>query len=367
MSLAVRDVVAYLETVAPPAYQENYDNAGLIVGSPDRTLTGVLICLDSLESIIDEAVERGCNLVVAHHPIVFKGLKRLNGSNYVERVVIKAIKNDVAIYAIHTNLDAVYRNGVNAKIAEKLGLLQTRILAPKRGLLRKLITFVPFNHADAVLEAVCEAGAGAIGDYKNSSFRSKGVGAFTPVGNARPFIGKTGESEKVEEERVEVIFPVHAERAVLQALRNAHPYETPAYDVLALENEFPEAGSGMFGILPEPVDAFAFLQALKGKMNVSVVRHTQPAGGKISKVAVCGGSGAFLLPAAMAAGADVFVTSDFKYHEFFDADGRIIIADVGHFESEQFTVDLLNDLLTKKYTGLLVFSTKIITNPVFYL
>ena len=370
MGLKIKDVTQFLETIAPPQYQEGYDNAGLIVGNPMAEVTGVLVCLDSLEMIVDEAIEHSCNVVVAHHPIVFKGLKRLTGKNYVERTIIKAIKNDVAIYAIHTNLDNVLRSGVNGRICERLGLTNCRILVPKRQLLKKLTTFVPTPQVQIVLSALFAAGAGQIGDYKNCSFRTEGVGTFMPTGVANPTIGKIGENEAVLETRIEVIFDGFLENKILSALRAAHPYEEVAYYIHVLENENTAVGTGMIGEIGENTEGVTerdFLNFLKQKMDASCVKYTTLLGKNVKKVAVCGGAGGFLLPNAIAAGADVFVTADYKYHEFFDADGKIVIADIGHFESEQYTIDLLSEVLQKQFEKLIVFSTKKMTNPVNYL
>ena len=364
--MKIKDLTQFLEKIAPPQYQEAYDNAGLIVGNPNDEITGVLVCLDSIEAVIDEAVASGCNVVVAHHPIVFKGLKRFNGKNYVERTVIKAIKKDVAIYAIHTNLDNMFQQGVNTKICEQLGLKNLKILAPKRQTLMKLTFFAPKAYAQPVLDALYAAGAGQIGAYKNCSFRTEGVGTFTPTGSAQPYIGSLDKKEEVVENRVEVIFPSFLENKMLSVLKAAHPYEEVAYYLHLLENENQMVGSGMVGDMDEAMDEADFLFYLKKTMQASMVRHTQPLSKKVKKVAVCGGAGGFLLSNAIGAGADVFVTSDYKYHEFFDADGKIMIADIGHYESEQFTIQLLSDMLKNKFKDLQVFSTKIITNPVNY-
>ena len=375
--MIIRDITQFLEKIAPPQYQEAYDNAGLIVGNPMVEVTGVLVCLDSTEAIIDEAIERGCNVVVAHHPIVFKGLKRLTGKNYVERTIIKAIKNDVAIFAIHTNLDNVLHSGVNGRICERLGLTNCRILVPKRQLLKKLTTFVPTPQTQPVLDALFAAGAGQIGEYKNCSFRTEGVGTFLPTGSANPTIGKIGQNEEVLETRIDVIFDGFLERKILAALRQAHPYEEVAYYLHILENENSEVGAGMIGEInstviarneaTEGVSELDFLQFVKERMGASCIKYTHLLGKKVKKVAVCGGAGGFLLSNAIAVGADIFITSDYKYHEFFDADGKIVIADIGHFESEQFTIDLLSEVLQKEFEKINVFSTKKVTNPVNYL
>jgi dinuclear metal center YbgI/SA1388 family protein len=365
--MKIKELTNILEKIAPPQYQEVYDNAGLIVGNPTTDITGVLVCLDSTEAVILEAIERGCNVVVAHHPIVFKGLKKLNGKNYVERTVLLAIKNDIAIYAIHTNLDNMLHNGVNTKIAEKLGLTNLKILAPKRQILMKLTTFAPILESQNVLNALYAAGAGNVGNYKNCSFRTEGVGTFKPTGAANPHIGTLDKAEEVVEHRLEVIFPTHLERAVLTALRGVHPYEEVAYYMQPLENENQEVGAGIVGELAEAMTEMNFLHFLKTQMHAGVVRFTHPLSKNVKKVAVCGGAGSFLLPNAIGAGADVFVTADYKYHEFFDADGRILIADIGHFESEQYTIELLIEILRKEKPDLEIFSTLTLTNPINYL
>ncbi|GAB4188462.1 MAG: Nif3-like dinuclear metal center hexameric protein [Thermoflexibacter sp.] len=363
--MKIRETVQYLEQTAPVSYQESYDNSGLIVGNLSQEITGVLLTLDCIESIIDEAISKKCNFIIAHHPIIFGGLKKLIGKNYVERTVIKAIKNDIAIYAIHTNLDNVI-NGVNAKIAQKIGLTHTKVLLPKKNLLKKLTTFVPVNDAEKVLNALSAAGAGNIGNYSNCSFTVVGEGTFQPNEKASPHIGEAGKLEKVQEMRIEVIFPAHLENQVLNAMRKAHPYEEVAYYLHLLENENQEVGSGMIGNLPESMSEQEFLKYLKEKMHLTCIRHTQLLGKKVKKIAVCGGAGGFLLRNAIAAGADFFITSDYKYHEFFDADGQIVIADIGHYESEQFTKELLAELLAKKFENLTLYVSETNTNPIAY-
>jgi dinuclear metal center YbgI/SA1388 family protein len=359
-------ILSHLETLAPPAFQESYDNSGLITGHRGMEITGVLVSLDCIEAVVDEAIAAGCNLIVAHHPIVFSGLKKLNGKSYIERVIIKAIKNDIAIYAIHTNLDNVH-TGVNAKIGEVLGLKNMKILAPKRGLLRKLVTFCPTAQADEVRNALFSAGAGRIGNYDECSFNVEGAGTFRAGENTDPFVGEKGQRHRETEERIETIFPAHLENAVLSALTGAHPYEEVAYDIYPLENSWAQVGSGMIGETEKPVPVMDFLRHLKAAMKADVVRYTPVEGKMVSKVAVCGGSGSFLLPAAIGAGADIFVTADFKYHQFFDGEGRIVIADIGHFESEQFTVGLLVDELKQKFPTFVVRQTATHTNPITYL
>ncbi|UZR93871.1 Nif3-like dinuclear metal center hexameric protein [Chondrinema litorale] len=362
----VKDITRFLETIAPLSLQESYDNAGLITGDPNMEITGVLCTLDSTEEILAEAIEKKCNMVVAHHPIVFSGLKKLNGKNYVERTIIKAIKNDIAIYAIHTNLDNV-QIGVNAMICNKLGIKNTSILASGKDSLLKLVSFVPVEHTDKILNALGEAGAGAIGNYKNCSFSIEGEGRFQPDDAANPYIGEAGKLEKVKENKVEVIFPKSIKGKVMQALRNSHPYEEIAFDIYLLENRDKETGSGMIGELETAMPAIDFLHLVKEKMNCKSIRHTALLEKPIKKVAVCGGAGSFLLNYAIGANADIFITADYKYHQFFDADNKIIIADIGHYESEQYTKELLAGWLREKFQHNSILVTERNTNPVYYL
>lgn len=361
----IHHILTSLEAIAPLAYQESYDNAGLLVGDPDAAVTGVLVSLDATEAVIDEAITRGCNVVVAHHPIVFKGLRKLTGRTYVERTVIKAIKNDIALYAAHTNLDNVV-GGVNFKIAQKLGLERVQVLTPKTQVLSKLVTFVPLADTQRVLDALHEAGAGHIGHYSRASFRTEGTGAYLAGPLANPVLGQPGEYHQEPEHRIEVIFPTHRQPAILTALRATHPYEEIAYDLYALTNQHQEVGAGAIGQLPRPLDGQTWLAYLKERMNLPLIRHTALPDRPIGRVAVCGGAGSFLLGDAIRAGADVFVTADYKYHEFFDADGRITICDIGHYESEVFTKELIAQYLAEKFRTFAVILAETDTNPVQY-
>ncbi len=361
----IKEITQVLEQFAPLAYQESYDNAGLIVGDPNEAVKGILLSLDTTESIVDEAISRNCNLIVAHHPIVFQGLKKLNGKNYVEKAIIKAIRHQIAIYATHTNLDNV-RYGVNYQIGTRLGLQNMKILAPKSQILQKLTVFVPNENTDSLLEALAEAGAGNIGNYSHCSFAVSGTGTFKPNESAKPHLGKANELEKVQEQRIEVVFPTYLQGQVLAAMRQAHPYEEIAYYLYTLENQHQEVGSGMIGELVEEMNELDFLVFLKEKMNLKVIKHTEFLAKKIKKVAVCGGAGSFLLRNALANRADIFITADYKYHEFFDAEGKIIIADIGHYESEIFTTELLENLLKTHFFALPINITEINTNPVRY-
>lgn len=364
--MKIKEIIHLLERWAPPVYQESYDNSGLIVGDQSCVCTGVLITLDTIESVIDEAIELGCNMIVSHHPIVFGGLKKITGRNYVERTVLKAIKNDIAIYAIHTNLDNVH-TGVNKKIADLIGLENTKILAPKSSTLRKLTTYVPTESAEKVKNALFEAGAGSIGNYEECSFSSSGTGTFKPGEASNPTIGTTGgDRESVEESKIEFLIPSNLTNLLVATLINAHPYEEVSYFITELVNSNQEVGAGMIGELPETIDTLAFLQQLKKTMQINCIRHTDICRETIKKVAVCGGAGGFLLNKAKSAGADIFITADYKYHEFFDADGQIIIADIGHYESEAFTKQLIYDFLIEKLTNIALHSSKVNTNPIKY-
>ena len=362
----IKNITDYLESIAPLNYQESYDNCGLITGNKDTPLKGILVCLDSTEEVVNEAVKNNCNLIISHHPIVFSGLKKINGKNYVERAIIAAIKNDIAIYAIHTNLDNV-SNGVNGMIAKKLGLINTRVLSPKKRLLSKLVTFSPLEHAEKIRMTVFKAGAGNIGNYSECSFSTPGDGTFKGNESSNPFAGEKGKIHKENEIRIETIFESHKQNAIIKALIEVHPYEEVAFDIYALENSYSNIGSGMIGELIDNQQEIEFLKKVKQIMKVSSLRHTALLGKPIKKVAVCGGSGSFLVPDAIQEGANVFISADFKYHQFFDADKKIVIADIGHFESEQFTLELIETLILEKFSTFAVRLTTVNTNPIQYM
>lgn len=363
----ISEVANFIESIAPLALQESYDNAGLIVGDGNTKITSVLLTIDVTEDVVDEAIELGANLILAHHPIVFSGLKRFNGNNYVERVVIKAIQNNIAIYAAHTNIDSVLLNGVNSKISQKLGLINTRILSPLKGKLTKLVVFVPESDAEKVRQAIFDAGAGQIGNYSSCSFNAKGQGSFQANEGANPYVGEVNKLHFEDEVRIETIVPNHLAGRVISAMIKAHPYEEVAYDSYALNNTWENAGAGMVGELEQEIDALEFLKRVKVEFNCGSIRHTKVIKEKIKKVALCGGAGSFLLNNAIKSKADVFITGDFKYHQFFDAENKIVIADIGHFESEQFTKDLFYELLTGKFSTFAVHFTNVNTNPIKYL
>jgi dinuclear metal center YbgI/SA1388 family protein len=362
----VKEIVQFFNELAPFAYQESYDNSGLLVGDPEQEVTGVLVALDMTEEVIAEAIASGANVVVAHHPIIFKGLKRLTGATYVERTVMEAIRYGIALIAVHTNADN-YRFGVNHIISERLGLQNTQILVPQEASLLGLTVFVPEKHAESLRIALAEVGAGCIGDYDQCSFSLKGTGRFRPLENANPQIGRIGELESVAEERVTVILEKHQLSSVLKAMRANHPYEEVAHEIVALNNENQFVGSGMVGELQEAMQTLDFLNFVKESFDCGAIRYSNPVKNRVKRIAVCGGSGSFLLGAAKRAQADVFVTADFKYHEFFDAEKRIVIADIGHFESEQFTSVWFVEVLNKKFTNFAVRLANVNTNPINYL
>lgn len=363
--MLIKDITNFLATIAPCSLQEDYDNAGLITGNAKDFCSGTLISLDCTEAIVQEAIEKNCNLIIAHHPIVFKGLKKLNGSNYVERIIIKAIKNDIAIYAVHTNLDNVLA-GVNGKIAEMLGLQNVHILSPKKDILKKLIVFAPKENEEKLSEALFAAGAGNIGNYSECSFTTTGIGTFKPGENTDPFIGSIGLKNIDEEVRIEVIFPGWLQNNIIKVMKDNHPYEEVAYDIYSLDNYYQEVGSGIIGQLTQPINEADFLEQLATVFKLKIIKHTLLKNLPCKKIAICGGAGSFLINNAKVAGADVFITSDVKYHEFFDADAQMLLIDIGHYESEQFTIELLVDLLSNKFPNFAIQKTGVNTNPVQY-
>jgi len=362
----IKDIINVIESFSPLSYQENYDNAGLITGNSDEECSAVLLTIDTIEDVVDEAINKGINLIISHHPILFSGLKTITGKNYIERTIIKAIKNNIAIYAAHTNLDSVLL-GVNSKISEKLKLINCKVLVPGKNILKKLVTFIPNEHVDRVRQSLFDAGAGHIGNYDSCSYNLIGKGSFKASNKANPFVGEIGKIHFEEETRFETIFPKHLQSSILKALFQSHPYEEIAYDIYPLDNEYNQVGNGMIGELLEDTNEEQFLNQLKNIFNVPIIRHTHFLNKKIKKIAVCGGSGSFLLKDAIRHGADVFVSSDFKYHQFFDAENKILIADIGHFESEQYTKELFYDILTKKFPNFAFHFSEINTNPISYL
>ncbi len=363
--MKVQDITSLLEKLAPPSLQESYDNVGMLTGNSNWECTGIIVCLDATEEVVMEAVQKKSNLIVAHHPIIFGGLKKITGSNYVEKTIIAAIKNDIAIYAIHTNLDNIL-GGVNAKIADMLGLINRQVLLPKQHILKKLFVFVPSAHAAQVTEAVYNAGGGHIGNYSECSFNSSGQGTYKAGEGSQPFAGNIGKQHTEAETKVEIVFPAWLQKGIIKALKEAHPYEEVAYDIIDLNNTHTHAGSGLLGYLPEVMTENELLTLIKVKFGLSFIKHTPLRGKPVKKVALCGGAGNFLTKNAIAAGADFYISADFKYHEFFDANSSLVIADIGHYESEQFTIALLSEFLQEKFPTFAVLKTGVVTNPVCY-
>lgn len=363
--MKIKEILSELEKLAPLSLQEEYDNAGLTVGNPENETKGCIICLDIGESTIDEAVSKNFGLIISHHPVIFKGLKRLTGQTMTERIVAKAIREDIAICSMHTNLDNIFE-GVNRELCRQLGLVNTSILRKTDGLLRKLVTFCPSGDAEKVREALFNGGAGHIGEYDRCSFNTEGTGSFRAGEKSNPYVGEPGEFHFENETRIETIFPAYRQKNIIQALLESHPYEEVAYDIYPLENEFNLAGAGMIGELEVRISESEFLQKIKDVLKVPCIRHSPLLGKMVGTVAVCGGSGSFLLQDAMQQGADFFISADIKYHQFFDADSKVVIVDAGHYETEQFTCNLLADYLKKKFANFAVQISETPVNPVKY-
>ncbi len=364
--MKIKDIFPILEEMAPLAYAEDFDNVGLLTGNADDEAKGILVCHDALENVIDEAIAKNCNMIVCFHPILFSGLKKITGKNYVERAVIKAIKNDIAIYAVHTALDN-HKQGVNKIFCDALGLINTKILIPKENFIRKLVTYTIAENHTKLRNALFDAGAGSIGNYDNCSFNSQGLGTYQGDENSNPEIGLPGEFVEAQEIKIEVTFEKHLESKILKALFSNHVYEEVAYEIYNINNAHQNIGLGMTGELAEPMDEGKFLAFVKGKMKAEGIRHSAFTGRKVSRVAVLGGSGSFAIKNAIASGADAFLTADLKYHQFYEAEGRLLLADIGHFESERYTKNYIVDYLTKKIPNFAIILSEENTNPVKYL
>ena len=364
--MKIREITRYIEELAPLNYAEDFDNVGLLVGSYNTEVSGVLVTLDTLEETIDEAIAKQCNLIVSFHPIIFAGLKKINGSSYVERVILKAIKNDIAIYATHTALDNS-KNGVSAKMCEVLGLTNTKILIPKKGIIKKLTTVVPSVNAVSLRNSLFQAGGGAIGNYEHSSFSTIGESTFKGTENSNPVVGLKEVLHVDNETKISIIFERKNEVKILKCLQAEHPYEEVSYEIVTLENVHQDIGMGMLGEFTKPMEEKDFLRYLKKTMQTACIRHSELLHKKIKKVAVLGGAGSFAISDAKRAGADAYVSADFRYHEFFKAEKDILLADIGHYESEQFTKNLLVDYLTKKFSNFAIVLSQKSTNPIYYI
>jgi len=370
--MKIKEVISLLEKWAPLQYQEHYDNSGLQIGNTENNLTGISICLDVSDEVIDDAIKSGVNLIISHHPLIFKGLKKITNQTSTEKHIVKAIKHDISVYSIHTNLDNI-SGGVNKKICDLLELKHTKILQPLQEKLYKIVVFCPdIRLADAsyvpetVREAMFEAGAGKIGNYDSCSFNLDGTGTFRGNENTNPFIGNSGITEYQKEVRVETIVPEHSLKNVVNAMISAHPYEEVAYDIYPLKNKFEITGAGMTGSLPKTIKEFEFLSFLKEKFNLKYLRHSDFLNREIKNIAVCGGSGSFLINDAIQSGADAFVTADLKYHDFFLAEQKILLIDIGHYESEQFTTEIIYDFIKEKISTFASLKIKQNFNPINY-
>ena len=364
--MKIREIIALLEEMAPLSYAEDFDNVGLLTGNNNDEATGVLVCHDALENVIDEAIAKKCNMVVCFHPILFSGLKKITGKSYVERAVIKAIKNDIAIYAVHTALDN-HRQGVNKIFCDALGLKNTKILVPKENYIKKLITFTIPENVEKLRTALFDAGAGSIGNYENCSFSSQGLGTYQGNEFSNPEIGEPGEFVEAREIKIEVTFEKHLESRILKVLFTNHVYEEGAYEIYNLQNAHQNIGLGMVGELEHPMDEKAFLEFVKDKMKAEGIRHSDFTGKLVKKIAVLGGSGSFAIKNAISAGTDAYLTADLKYHQFYEAEGKLLLADIGHFESERYTKNYIVDYLTKKIPNFAIILSEENTNPVKYL
>ncbi len=364
--MKIKQILTILEEMAPLAYAEDFDNVGLLVGDQESEATGVLVCHDALESVIEEAITKKCNLVVCFHPILFSGLKKITGKNYVERSILKAIKNDIAIYAIHTALDN-HKNGVNKIFCDALGLKKTKVLVPKQNFIQKLVTYTIPENVEQVRNALFDAGAGKIGNYEDCSFNSQGIGTYMGNENSNPEIGERFEFVEAPEIKIEVTFEKHLQNKILNTLFANHVYEEVAYEIYDLQNTHQNIGLGMIGELENPMSETEFLTFVKDKMQCGGIRHSALLGKSVSKVAVLGGSGSFAIKNAIQAGATMFLTADLKYHNFYEAENQIVLADIGHFESERYTKNYIVDFLKEKITNFAIVLSEENTNPVKYL
>ena len=361
----LKDIIAVIEKFAPRALQEDYDNSGLNIGDTEEAATGCLVCLDVTEEVLAEAMSLNVNFIISHHPVIFDKLSRITGQSTAEKIVMKAIRQGIAIYALHTNLDNLH-SGVSRILGRKIGLNDMKVLRTSKGLLRKLVTFCPREQAGKVREAIFTAGAGHIGKYDQCSFNTEGTGSFRGNESTNPFVGESGQLHYEPETRIETIFPFYLEKEIVRALLEAHPYEEVAYDIYKLENDFDKVGMGMIGMLEQEMSEIEFLQHLKVSLGTGCIRHSELLGKKVRRVAVCGGSGSFLIQDAIRNRADFFVTADLKYHQFQQAASEIVLADVGHYESEQFTCELVSEHLKKNFPKFAVLISETPVNPVNY-
>lgn len=364
--MKIHQIIQILEKWAPLHYAEDFDNVGLLVGNPKDEVGGVLVTHDCLEEVVDEAIERNCNLIVCFHPILFKGLKRFTGNSHVVRAVRKAIKNDVVIYAIHTALDN-QAYGVSFGLSQALGLTNTSVLLPKENTLKKLNYYVPKAQAEHVRNALFAAGAGKLGNYDECSFSSGGEGSFRPSQNSTPYVGKKGERHIEDELQIQMVFQKHLASQIIEALLSCHPYEEVAYEITSIENSNPNLGMGMIGDLPKSMKPSSFLDFVKKTLGTPTLRHSHLGANTIERVAVLGGSGSFAIQAAKSKKADAYITADLKYHDFYEGNQRFLLVDAGHYETEQHTKKLILNHLTEKLPNFAILLSEVDTNPIKYL
>jgi dinuclear metal center YbgI/SA1388 family protein len=364
--MKLSEISKYLDNAIPLSFQEGYDNSGLQVGNPESEISSALLTIDVTGEVIEEAISKGCNLVISHHPLIFNPIKKITGRSFTERIIARAIKEDIAIYSAHTNLDAV-DFGVSRKMAMKLNLQNVKVLVPLKNKLLKLVTFIPESHLEKVKSALFEAGAGVTGNYDHCGFASPGTGSFRAGENANPYVGESGKNHFENEIRFETILFSHLKTNVIKALLATHPYEEVAFDLYPLDNENIENGLGCVGEFELAVTETEFLNQVSDVFDARGVRYSNLTGHEVKKVALCGGSGASLIGNALASGADAFVTADVKYHNFFDSGKSILIVDAGHFESEKFTTEILYDLIIKNFPKFAVRFSETNTNPINYL
>jgi dinuclear metal center YbgI/SA1388 family protein len=363
--MKLKDLCSYLDSAVPLSFQEGYDNSGLQIGLPEKTISSAMITLDVTEEVVDEAISHKCDVVVSHHPLIFTGIKRLSGKTFTERILYKAVKHDIAIYSAHTNLD-MFSSGVSRKMAEKLGLGEIKVLSPLEKKLLKLVTYIPESHLEKVKDALFEAGAGVIGNYDQCGFSTSGTGSYRGNESTKPFIGEKGKIHFEKETRFETVLFSHLKEKVIKVLLEVHPYEEVAYDLYALENMNVEIGLGCVGEFPDSMSEDGFLKLVSSVFDAKGIRYSKPTGKPVKKVALCGGSGALLLNLAIVSRADAFITADIKYHNFFEADNKILLVDTGHFESEKFSTEILYDLIIKKFPKFAVRFSETNTNPINY-
>jgi dinuclear metal center YbgI/SA1388 family protein len=364
--MKIKEICSFLDEAIPLSYQEDYDNAGLQLGDGENETASAILTIDITEAVLDEAAAANCGLIISHHPLIFSPIKKIAGRNQAERIISGAIKKNIAIYSAHTNLDML-EGGVSRKMAEKLSLKKVRVLSPLNKRLLKLVTFVPESHIEKVRDAVFGAGAGEIGNYDNCSYNVNGYGTFRGNEKTSPFAGERGKLHQEKEIRFETIILSHKKEDVIRALLDSHPYEEVAYDIYQLENQYTGAGLGCIGELPSPLSGMDFLIHLSGIFEALGIRYSPIPEKMIRTVALCGGAGIGLLGDAISSGADAFVTGDVKYHDFFRAEGKILLADIGHFESEKFTTEILYDLIIKKFPTFALRFSETNTNPINYL